>query len=628
VSAPAREARALRWTLATVFVALLAAAVCVGTAAQAAPSSGKAAPREAVRDPGIAWRNQRFVYKAEGKRLSEVLVDFAASQGLPAVVADGVEGVVQASFDATPQEFLAAVSKAYGIIWYHDGAAIYFYPSRAIQSRIFRLKGYSGQQVDRLLRSLQLTDRRYPLRYDPAEQTLLVYGPPRHVELVSAAVESLDAGAGEMDQPVSRVFPLRYAWAADRKVGTQTVPGVASVLRSLYQGQGAGGAEAADGVQSSAASNEAFVKKAAALTRTYGIDRMSPKVPSEAGRDGAGGERSLTGAGPRGVRSPLEAGADVPTFQADEATNAVLVRGRRSRMAEYADVIRRLDLKPTLIELEAMIIDVSSDSVDSLGIAWSASDRRAGVSVLPPNSPALGTAQNNPSGSFQITTLWQNAGRELLARVHALEADGKARIVAKPRVLGVANRPALMQEKRVANVRVAGNLDTSLYQVEAGTELQVTPQVTFYGPQCRMKLSIFIVDGKFEDAQVDQVPVVKHTEILTEAQITEGESLLIGGISVETETTRRSGVPGLSRAPLVGGLFRWEDKQRNRSERLFLLTPRVVREQVVDVGVAGAEPAPPPSSAALPPAGPAPAPRPAPTPARDPQGWSSPYLPG
>jgi type III secretion protein C len=101
-------------------------------------------------------------------------------------------------------------------------------------------------------------------------------------------------------------------------------------------------------------------------------------------------------------------------------------------------------------------------------------------------------------------------------------------------------------------------------------------------------LSISIVDGKFEEAVVDQVPVVKHTEILTEAHMTEGESLLIGGISVESEAAHTSGVPGLQSVPLVGGLFRWRDTTKSRSERLFLITPRVVREQVLGTGASGA----------------------------------------
>lgn len=527
----------------------------------------------------MRWRDQRFVYKAEGKQLSEVLTDFAASHDIPAVVADGVDGVVQASFDSTPAQFLAAVSKAYGIIWYFDGAAVYFYPARAIHSRIFKLRGYSGTQVEALMRSLQLADPRYPLRYDKTQSALLVYGPPRHVEVVSAAVESLDVGVTEGYRIVTRVVPLRYAWAADRQFGETVLPGVAALLRALYANQASNPGE---GVNAQAG-RPGLGSKELAMSRAYGLDRGAPKLPSVKSGTESKEEQlhSLTGSGPRGVRSPIENGDDnMPSFQADEATNAVMVRGRQDRMNDIADLIRRLDVRPTLVELEAMIIDVSSDQVDSLGIDWSLSGRRGGLSVTSPGSTPIDNLGTAPPGVFTLTTLWSNAGNELLARVNALQANGKARIVAKPRVLGVANRTAVMSEKRIVNVRVAGNLDTSLYQVEAGTDLRVTPQVMEVEPSSRIKLSLHILDGKFEDAQVDEIPVVKRTEIRTEAYMTEGESLLIGGVSSESDITRNQGVPGLSKLPLVGGLFRWKNTEAARSERLFLITPRLMRDGV------------------------------------------------
>lgn len=558
--------------LVRVLLAVLLAATAMPQPSQAAPGSTVSA----ASGPSVRWNVPRFVYKAEGKRLSEVLMDFASSQGLAGVVAEGVDGVVQASFDTTPNEFLSAVSKAYGIIWYHDGAALYFYPSRAIQSRIFRLKGYTGAQVDNLLRSLQLADRRYPLRYDRAESTLLVYGPPRHVELVSAAIESLDVGATDRTRRITRVFSLRYAWAADRRLGDRVVPGMASVLRGLYKGDPTG-TEAdltTDG--------ERMAGKALAIQKQYGLDSMSPQLghKSPQARLAESPQKSMTGREARGVRSPVGAEEDAPSFQADEGSNAVIVYGRADRMPEYAEVIRRLDVQPSLIEFEAMIIDVRSDSVDSLGINWSAGTARGRVTLTGPagvsgnQSDAIASA----AGTFTIGTVWANAGRELAARIHALAADGKAKVIATPRVLGVANRTAVMKEKRIVNVRVAGNLEANLYQVEAGTELQVTPQVTSQGPESRLKLSLFIVDGDFEEATVDQVPILRRTEIVTEAYMSEGESLLIGGIAVESGGQRVSGVPGLSRVPLVGGLFRWSENSSARSERLFLITPRLLRD--------------------------------------------------
>jgi type III secretion protein C len=557
----------------------------------------------------IPWRSHRFVYKAESKPLAEVLNDFGAAEAVPVVVGDGVEGVVQASFDTSPDNFLTAVSRAYGLLWYYDGAALYFYPARAMRSRLFRLEGYTGEQVKNLLRSLKLLDARYPLRYDETENTLLVYGPPRHVELASAAIESLDAGATARGSSTVRVFPLRFAWASDRQLGGQTVPGMTSVLRGVYGGGtassvGAVSAAAAQRVGSNA--GDALMAKSMALQKTYGMDAIGSAATSLGTSGTTPSPDSITGSAPRGLRSPVESDreAATPTFQADEATNSVIVRGPRTRMDEYAELIQRLDVAPTLVELEATIIDVSDDSLDALGIDWSFQNAKSNVTITSPAGVSGGTA------TYSIGTLWANAGRQLLANVSALASQGKAHIVSKPRVLGMANRTATMQETRVVSVRVSGNLDSSLYQLEAGTLLNVTPQVVNYGDALRFKLSIYIRDGNFETNQVDQIPVITRTEISTEAQLAEGEGLLIGGIALESDTESMSGIPLLSQIPLLGAAFRWKQTNHSRSERLFLITPRLVRDpELLSRGENGRFPVP----VSVPPEVPVTAPAPEPT---------------
>jgi type III secretion protein C len=551
----------------------------LGGAEAGAPDAAEAGPLAVALPPRGARprrEQQRFVYMASSKRLSDVLRDFSASQSLPAVLADGIDGVVNGNFDATPREFLDAVAQAYGILWYHDGAAYYFYPARSIQSRMFRLKGYTREQLVDLLASFGLGDARYPIRYNAAQQTVMVYGPPRHVELVARALETLDLGAAEGNEPVVKVFRLRYAAAGDRMMGDMRMPGVVATLRGLYARGPAGGEEGAPAVPAT------LLNKIKAVQPTGDVRKAAETVVAPGtppGAAGAAAEPQAGGESPRGLRSPVNFEDDRPMFEADEASNSVVVQGRAHRMREYEALIRRLDQKPLLLELEATIIDVTADNVRLLGIDWAAQNNRAAVSVVQPQQ----SAPQTPAGalvdgaSFSVSTVVAGAGRELLARVNALQGEGKARIQSKPSILGVANRPAVMKEKRIATVRVAGNLDVKVFQVEAGTLLQVTPQVTLAPdgtPQ--IKLQLYIEDGNFESNQVDQVPVVKKTEIRTEAHVKEGESLLIGGLVVDGDVQLQTGVPGLSRLPLVGALFRSTSSRATRVERLFMITPRVV----------------------------------------------------
>lgn len=546
---------------------------------------------------GAQWRVARFVYRAEGKRVTEVLLDFASSQGLPAVIADGIEGTVQANFDTTPEKFLDAMTRTYGVIWYHDGTALYFYPAGSVQSRLFRLKGFRREQVSDLLDSLQIGDRRFPLRFNAAESTLLVYGPPRHVELVGAAIESLDVGAMERNRKTVRVVPLRFASAGDRNLGQARIRGLASIMTSVY----AAGANAGSTEQDAPALTEVQPEKLRALQGVMGADNRLADVLARKPQEAAGAKPAPKPQGSgRGLQSPIDEDA-APVFIADEGTNSIVILGRPQRMAEYVELIHRLDVQPVLVELEATIIDVSSDSIDSLGIDWSVKGSRGSVSVTQPPGSTTNT--------FSISTLWADAGRELMARVDALSAQGKARVIAKPKVLGVANRPALMREKRVATIRVAGNLEANLFQVEAGTLLQVTPQITSVpeaggGVTERIKLSLYIEDGNFERTSVDNIPVVKRTEIMTEAHVGEGESLLIGGITTTSQSSQVDEVQGLGRIPLLGALFRHRNESAGQTERLFLISPRLIREPVAaltaPVTAAPATPAQLPASSPAP----------------------------
>jgi len=572
--------------------------------------------------PAVAasFSTKKFVYRANNKKLADVLQDFAASQSLPIVIDPGVDGTVNADFNAKPEDFLNAMTRTYGVIWYHDGTTLFVYPASAMQSRVFRMRGYDREQVRQMFASLGLGDARFPLRFDDSQQTLLASGPPRHIELVSTVVEQLERDSRDRVGKAIRVFPLRFASAADRVIGSSRIPGLASTLNTLFsaEAQGAGGTAdqaAAQAVDSAIGK----VEKQRAMEQTYGV-----KPQSSAGVAGTP-FAALVGAGgnphPPTIAADSNAAAsdaERPYFQADEASNAIIVRGLPDRMKEYETLIHQLDAPQDLVEIEATIIDVNNDAFDSLGIDWNFTNGTTSIAVSP-GSPAQGVGGmvSNVLTGANITTVIGNAGYQLLTRVRALEGNGKARILARPKVLGVVNRTASMVDKRVASVRVAGNLDANLFTVEAGTVLQVTPQLVPYGDHREVRLTLSIQDGNFEGQTVDAVPIVKRTEINTEATIREGESLLVGGISIESDTTGRTGIPGLSKIPVVGAAFRHDETGTQRSERLFLITPKIVS---VGTPVAGAPATTPLASAparatAVANATPVPAPVPAPTPA-------------
>lgn len=575
----------------------LAAALLVTTAHAAAPTQ-----------PAVPFASKHFTYRAEGKKLTDVLQDFAASQALPLVVDPGIEGTVNANFNTTPEGFLAAITRGYGVIWYFDGTTLFIYPSRAMQSRVFRMRGYDRGQVRQMLGSLGLGDARFPLRFDDANQTLLAYGPPRHIELVATVLAELERDGHDRIGRSILVVPLRFATAGDRTFGDTKVPGLASTLNSLFSGgesNGQGSAQSTKAMQSALVGR---AEKQKAAQANYGLQLPeSGGVNAAAKRDEAQRSNQLGSSDPL---APTE--AERPWFQSEESTNAIIVRGLPDRMREYESLIKQLDIPQDLVEIEASIIDIRSDDFESLGVDWDFSVN--GVSRLSISPGTTSTTDGSSSellAGTNITTLIGNAGRQLLAHVKALEGVGKAHVLARPKVLGAVNRTATMTDKRTASVRVAGNLDASLFTIETGTTLKVTPQVVNYGDHREVHLSLSIQDGDFEGTVVDQIPVVKQTEINTEASVREGESLLIGGISIESDSNGTSGIPLLSKIPFLGAAFRHDENAKSRTERLFLLTPKVISVGGTrPTASAASRPAAAPPVVPSPTVAPVPAPRP------------------
>lgn len=510
----------------------------------------------------IAWNKARFSYEASGRQISEVLRDFGAAQDLPVVISEGVEGIVTGRFNNTPTEFLNAIGKSFGLVWYHDGSTLYIYQASEVKSRIFRLQGFDHRRVQSLTKSLQWGDSRFPLKYSPQEKTLLVSGPPRHIEIVSQAIEILDAEAGERLRQVIEVVPLKFTNAVSTTVNGIPVPGLAETMQKLFDDREEQKESSSDKMTNSMPfAHEG--KLAVNQSSTKVLDVLAGKAKQQ-----AESRTSSTTGNPRGLNSPLTI-TDKPKFIADASSNSIIIYASPLRMSQYVDAIKKLDIEPLQIELEAMILDLSQEQAESLGLSWS---------LTADNSSQTSNRQFGISGStpLQVTATWATAGAAIQARLTAMTQDGRAKLVSRPKVVGSVNTPTLLASQRKVSVKVAGNLEAKLYTLDAGTSIQVTPQAYLLGNNYRIRLTLVIEDGDLETGTVDGVPIVRRMQISTDVRLTEGESVVLGGISSDSSLTGNSGVPGLSSVPILGAIFRNTETVQRRSERIFMITPRVV----------------------------------------------------
>ena len=268
-------------------------------------------------------------------------------------------------------------------------------------------------------------------------------------------------------------------------------------------------------------------------------------------------------------------------------------------------------MEPQSLEIEATIIDLNTDRLRELGINWRYTKGRGSLLFGKGDSSDLLLAPTTPAGAITpigvggFVSAVLGGANEFIARINALELQGAAKVVSSPQVLTLSNVEAVFDNSSTFFVRVAGRDDVDLFNVSAGTTLRVTPHVFKDNNQVRIKMLVSIEDGALSSRTVDTLPVINRSAINTQALIFEGESLLVGGITRESNNDDATKVPFLGDLPVVGGLFRNTSSNKSRVERLFLIQPRLAGgRRVASAGAvppASADPASIPPPQALPP---------------------------
>ena len=545
----------------------------------------------------LPWTGRPYQIVASEKPLADLLRELAASQGTTAVVDSKVSGTISGKFGGAPAKTLNSLCATYGLSWYYDGAFLYIDPSSDAKSEVLSIGNATGNAgwLVQSLTQLRIYDARYPLLVSGREGTARVTGPKRYVEMVRQVARLLDQKSALNDGAEIRLFPLKYAWASDFKITRSgkevAIPGVANTLRSLY---GRTSNVSASAAQAQASDRHGLATLAAGADRQL---KLSSGDVVNAPRVDLPGMPPSDGDAPQGIAALASGGAELPQFQADTRMNAVLVRDIPTHMAQYEKLIAAMDVRPRLVEIEVTIMDISTDTLDSLGVDWRAHGSHADFQTGNATNSALtfggatteagqtgGVCCTNaqgvpitPIGAVFTASIGNSLRDYLLARVSALAQKGDADLIARPKVLTLDNNEAVLENLSDFYVRVNGFQDASLFKVTTGTSVRVTPLIVDEKNGRGVMLSIDIEDGDISaQSSVDQIPVVLHRTVDTQALIDEGTSLLLAGYTSEQKTNASAGVPVLSNIPVLGNLFKYDEKKHNRQERFYLLTPRLV----------------------------------------------------
>ncbi len=544
----------------------------------------------------IPWNRQGFSYAAEDKPLTELLRQVCAAQSIPVVISDKVEGTVNGKFIAVePQALLESLAAAYGLIWFFDGDVLYIYDDSEIDSQIINAPGLDFDQLDRILRDLQIDfgQPRNSLRM--TEELVSVAGPPRFVKLVAEVISGLLSSDTAIPDAIE-VYPLKYAWAYDTKFesnGTQlTVPGVATVLQQLLPSYASG----ALGMAGSSA-QPTLPTTVAKLTNTS----LPNPYPATRGPAEPEVRRALPASStvPGGTSVPAEpAGVSDfdPLITYDVRLNAVVVRDTKARLRSYRDVIAALDKPVRIIQIQATIIDINVDYSLKYGnqflFTGKAGSFRGSASLLAPAADGQQSSITDATANLidsagdvirnnglNFSSIVMTNAIDFINRIQLLEQDGMANILSQPTVVTLNNLEAVIQRQQTFYVKVPGTYTTDLYDISTGTVMKVTPHVIEDGNQFAINMIVSIQDGEIEPEtgrQIENLPLTTQDSLNTRAVLRENNSLLIGGLVREERSTDESGVPTIRKVPIIGFFFKQRARTLVRMKRLFLITPKLI----------------------------------------------------
>ena len=292
---------------------------------------------------------------------------------------------------------------------------------------------------------------------------------------------------------------------------------------------------------------------------------------------------------------------------ADENSNSLIITDTRSRIGNLTDFVRGLDIRTPQVSIKAKIVFVDRTDIEQLGLKYDLGNNSQFFNTLVQrNNPvtgtsyakdvqiidlggnsvsAIGNASSNIVGSaLDLVFSTAMGGFNLTTFLSALESMDLSDIQAEPVITTLDNRKAdiLVGEETPVRVVDAGNgtgAATATVQFkETGIRLTVTPHITSnrqIGMELHTERSAIQILGETDLGFIFQTQKADNQLL-----VNDGETAVIGGLTVTQVSNTRTGIPLLSGLPIVGKLFSFSNQKEQRRDLIILVTPRIIDDGI------------------------------------------------
>jgi type IV pilus assembly protein PilQ len=291
-------------------------------------------------------------------------------------------------------------------------------------------------------------------------------------------------------------------------------------------------------------------------------------------------------------------------MQQSPGSNALIVRDTETKVGVIKQLIEGLDLQVPQVQIESRIVEADTVYTRGLGIQWGIQNADFGPNsfsavgnLTGPFAPVAGTgAQIIPrdflvnlpaqvSGLPAVPAIGYTFGKlapgfALDLRLSAGELLGLSKVIAAPKIVTLDKREAKISQGESIPFQTTSLQGTQTTFVDANLELNVTPQITSRDPKETGKLIMLRVRTTRNAVGARSNPAgpsIDRREATTQVNVRDGETMVIGGIFIDTQNNNVQGVPYLSRIPVLGWLFKNKSESVTKQELLIFLTPTIVK---------------------------------------------------
>jgi type IV pilus assembly protein PilQ len=293
----------------------------------------------------------------------------------------------------------------------------------------------------------------------------------------------------------------------------------------------------------------------------------------------------------------------------DDRTNTLIITDLPRSLPLIDDLIAQLDVQIQQVQIEARVVEATKNWQQAFGVQWPTSNQGSAQlnvnGTAAPwgavNAPSWNSINNRSNGSSPstmvgfspgqvgVTDLSAPAGQFWLSFLsnrmsinvilQALESEGVIKVISSPKVVTQNNKKAkvLSGQKIPYPTIQSGNVSGAITVAfaDADLSLEVTPQITNDGT-ILMDIHVQKDDADFTQ-EVQGTPTITTKLVETQVLVKDGGTAIMGGVYKNTNQQTTTGVPWLSKLPLIGFLFRTKNDQDQNDELLVFITPRIVK---------------------------------------------------